>query len=147
MDLPNGRLAGFKLRCGGVTAEAVPSASEVALTLATCRDAVVPIKATAGLHHPIRHFDETVQTKMYGFFNLFGAGILAYAHKLTAVELEPILVDEEPDHFQFEDYTFAWQERTVSGELIEQVRQRGLISYGSCSFDEPREDLQALGWL
>ena len=32
-------------------------------------------------------------------------------------------------------------------EQIADLRQRALISYGSCSFTEPREDLQSLGYL
>ena len=32
-------------------------------------------------------------------------------------------------------------------EQIKQARESGFISFGSCSFDEPREDLQKLGLL
>ena len=33
----------------------------------------IPWKATAGLHHPLRHFDDKLQTSMHGFVNVFGA--------------------------------------------------------------------------
>src|SRR5947208_8081320 len=39
---------GFKLRCGGANASAVPSVEQVAHVLAACRDAGVPLKFTAG---------------------------------------------------------------------------------------------------
>src|SRR5262249_6342375 len=52
---------GFKLRCGGLDAAAVPSVEQVAFALTACRDAGVPLKATAGLHHPLRRFDPSIQ--------------------------------------------------------------------------------------
>ena len=74
---------GFKLRCGGVVASAFPTAEQIAHALLLCRDHQIPFKATAGLHHPIRHYNDSVQTKMHGFINVFGAGILAHVHQLT----------------------------------------------------------------
>jgi len=139
--------AGFKLRCGGVQPADFPSAAQVALAVTACQAAAVPFKATAGLHHPIRHFNEGVQTPMHGFLNLFGGGVLAAANGLTAAQLEPILADENPAHFQFGDREFVWQgEQTYRATLdqIRQLRQTQFIAFGSCSFDEPREDLSQL---
>ena len=53
-----------KLRCGGAS---IPSAEQVALVIASCREAGVPFKATAGLHHPVRRGAE------HGFLNLLAA--------------------------------------------------------------------------
>src|SRR5262249_54512590 len=64
----------FKLRCGGLEASTFPSVEQVSAAIAACRDASVPLKFTAGLHHPIRHFSGEVQTKMHGFINVFVAG-------------------------------------------------------------------------
>jgi hypothetical protein len=142
--------AGFKLRCGGVTAAAFPTVAQVAFALVTCRDAGVPLKATAGLHHPLPRFDESVQATMHGFLNLFGAGILAHVHRLDQVAVESILADEEAAHFRFEPGAFTYQSagRHLAATVpeIRHARQ-ALLSYGSCSFDEPRADLRALGWL
>jgi hypothetical protein len=138
---------GFKLRCGGVEASTFPSPAQIAMALTACRDAGIALKATAGLHHPIRRFDESVNTKMHGFLNVFGAGILAHAHDLDQPEIEAIVGDEDAAHFAFMPEAFAWRDLRVTTDQIDVVRHKALISYGSCSFDEPREDLAALGLL
>jgi hypothetical protein len=138
---------GFKLRTGGVTPEAFPSPAQVAWALATARDGGVAIKCTAGLHHPIRHFNESVQAKMHGFLNVFGAGLLAVTNRLPESTLQAILEDEDPAHFVFDGQGFTWNGQfTVSTEEIRRARGQ-MVSFGSCSFEEPKEDLQALGLL
>lgn len=138
---------GFKLRCGGVEASAFPLPEEIALALIICRDTGVALKATAGLHHPLRHYNDSVQTKMHGFINVFGAGILAHVHQLTLADLQPILAEETAAHFVFTDEAFTWQHLQATTGQITALRETALISYGSCSFDEPREDLRELGLL
>ncbi len=142
-----GTAVGFKLRCGGVEAAAFPEPPEMAVALAACRDYRVPMKATAGLHHPIRRYDASVNTKMYGFLNVFGAGLLAHVHRLNEAQIEAILVDEDPAHFVFGTDGFAWRDLDLNTAMIGELRHKALLSYGSCSFDEPRADLRALGWL
>lgn len=138
---------GFKLRCGGVEAHMFPSPSQVTRAILLCRGYGVAMKATAGLHHPVRHFDESVNTKMHGFLNVFGGGLLANHLQLDHATLQKIIEDENPASFQFNDQTFAWKDLSIDLSHIETYRQSGLTSYGSCSFDEPREDLQSLGLL
>jgi hypothetical protein len=140
------RHVGFKLRTGGVTADAFPSIEQIAWALASVRDAGIPLKCTAGLHHPVRHFNDSVQAKMHGFLNVFGAGVLAEAHGLTQVQIQPILEDENPKHFIFDENGFAWKDLRVANPEILKIRQFA-TSFGSCSFDEPREDLQKLDLL
>src|SRR5439155_23923759 len=77
------RRQGYKLRCGGLHASTFPSIEQVAHVITACRDAGVPLKFTAGLHHPLRHYDSAVQTHVHGFLNAFGAGVLAHARKLS----------------------------------------------------------------
>lgn len=138
--------AGFKLRCGGTDAAAFPTPEQVALALAICRGASVSLKCTAGLHHPVRHYSDDVDTTMHGFFNVFGAGILAHVHDLAPAQVESIIVDEDASHFVFTDDAFTWQGLSVTPEQITAAR-RLLVSYGSCSFDEPRDDLRNLNLL
>jgi len=138
---------GFKLRCGGPSAESIPSTATVAHVLATCRERGVPMKATAGLHHPIRRPDPALGAFMHGFFNLFGAGVLGYAHSLTEGELLPILETERAEDFAFDESAFRWRDIPIDLETLQRVRARFVTSFGSCSFDEPIEDLQALGLL
>jgi hypothetical protein len=139
--------AGFKLRCGGVTADAFPSPNRVAFALVACRDVDVPLKATAGLHHPLRRYDNTVQAPMHGFINLFAAGILGQLHMLELPTIQAILEEEQANHFSFTTDALTWQGRSASADQIRALRQRALLSYGSCSFDEPREDLETLNLL
>src|SRR5262249_28283719 len=58
---------GFKLRTGGLEAAAFPPPEQVATTLVSCARWALPFKATAGLHHPLRHFDADLQTPAHGF--------------------------------------------------------------------------------
>jgi hypothetical protein len=137
--------AGYKLRAGGLTAAAIPSADVVASTLRACREAEVPLKLTAGLHHPLPRRDPGLQATMHGFVNVLTAGVLAgiRADEGTLVE---ILRDADPGHFRF-DTGLRWQDRSATAEQIASTRQSGVLSFGSCSFDEPRDDLRGLGWL
>jgi hypothetical protein len=138
---------GFKLRCGGLEAAAFPTVEQVAGVLTACARRNVPFKATAGLHHPIRHFDAQLQTHIHGFLNVFGAGVLAAALGLTRKRVQAIVEDEDPSHFVFTDETFRWKDLSVPVEAIVRARRDRMISFGSCSFDEPRADLRALGLL
>ena len=135
----------LKLRCGGVTPELVPGVEPLAHAVAACRDAGAPFKATAGLHHPVRHFSDAVGTEMHGFVNLFGAACLAHASGFDRDALAEVLHDQDADHFALAD-AFAWRGHRVDASGVHDTRQRLALSYGSCSFDEPREDLAALGW-
>jgi hypothetical protein len=142
-----GGSVGLKIRCGGLKAAAFPSASALACALAACCAAEVPWKATAGLHHPVRRYDAALQTPMHGYLNVFGAGILAHAHELSEEQLLPILEEEDPTAFRFDARGFHWRELTAAADAITGARSTSALSFGSCSFDEPRDDLRALGLL
>jgi hypothetical protein len=137
--------AGFKLRCGGLTAAAFPTPGQVAFALRTCRTARVPVKLTAGLHHPLPRFDASVQATMHGFVNVLAASVFA-GMGLPDEDLMHLLMDEDPSHFSFVGGV-AWQDRAASPAQVAATRREGVLSFGSCSFDEPRADLRALGWL
>jgi hypothetical protein len=139
--------AGFKLRCGAVHPADVPTPEQVAFTIAACRDLGLPLKLTAGLHHPVRHHNAGFKGKMHGFINILTAGVLAHARSLTEEQLQPIIEDEDPASFHFDDDGLRWHDRQATVEEIQRARQEGITSFGSCSFDEPREDLRKLGWL
>ena len=137
---------GFKLRTGGVTVDAFPTSTQIARVLVTPTTQQVPIKFTAGLHHPLRQYREEVQTRMYGFLNVLGAAVLAAEHRWDAQQTSVMLEDEKADSFSFTDDFFAWREWKLDIKRL-QYRRRFVVSFGSCSFDEPREDLRALNLL
>jgi len=138
---------GFKLRCGGVTAAAFPSPEDVAFVIAGCRDAGVPLKFTAGLHHPIRRHDASVAATMHGFLNVFVAGTLAHARAIDAEMVRRVLEEEDPRAFTFDPEGLAWREHRATVAEIADARQSAVTSFGSCSFEEPRADLEALRFL
>jgi hypothetical protein len=137
------RTFGYKLRTGGVTADAFPSSPQIARALVESAKHEVPIKFTAGLHHPVRQFRDEVRTKMHGFLNVLGAGVLAAEHRWDEKQTAEMLDDEDKTSFSFDDKSFAWREWKIDTRHI--VERRKLVtSFGSCSFDEPREDLRAM---
>jgi hypothetical protein len=143
----NGDEKGVKLRCGGLEAAAFPTPEQVAHLIDVCRVSGQVLKFTAGLHHPLRHFDRGVQTKMHGFLNVFGAGILAHNLGLTPDQIRQMIEDEDPANFGFDELGFGWKQYHAMTDEIIAARRDFVVSFGSCSFDEPRDDLRALGIL
>jgi hypothetical protein len=141
------RRVGLKLRCGGLEPAAVPSVEQVAGVIAACRDGETPLKFTAGLHHALRSFRPEFGGTMHGFVNVFAAGILACVRDIDEQTIRLVVAEEHPEAFRFDDARFAWRGFTVAAEEIEQARIGAVTSFGSCSFDEPRDELRALGWI
>jgi hypothetical protein len=107
--------ARVKLRCGGAY---TPTVEQVALVIAACRDAGVPFKCTAGLHHAVRRGEE------HGFLNILAAT------GAPGPRLEEVLAEEDPAALDLD------------------AADRSLFkSFGSCSWREPVDDLEALGLL
>jgi hypothetical protein len=131
--------AGAKIRCGGATA--APPVEAVAEFIAACRDAGIRFKATAGLHHAIRAGDA------HGFLNVLAAAVFAHALGLSADELVPLLAEEDPRAFTVDATGLAAHDHRAAGEQIAEARRDLFVAYGSCSFDEPVEDLIELGVL
>jgi hypothetical protein len=137
---------GYKLRTGGVTADAFPTSSQIAEALVVPATHQVPIKFTAGLHHPLRQYRDEVQTKMHGFLNVLGAAVLAAEHKWDVQQTARMLEDENRNSFSFTDEFFGWRDWTIETKRLRD-RRRFVTSFGSCSFDEPQDDLRSLGLL
>jgi hypothetical protein len=132
---------GAKLRCGGVDPSAFPSVSEVAAFVAAACGANVPFKATAGLHHPVRHWNAGAGVTMHGFLNLLAAA--AFAPVADRTLLEAIVAEEDAHAFGL-DRNLRWRDRAASEAEVAATRERRFAGYGSCSFIEPVDDLRAL---
>lgn len=139
--------AGAKVRTGGVTADLYPAPEHLARFIAACAASDVPFKATAGLHHPLRHHAESVGAREFGFLNVFIAGCLAMAHELDEEVIRQILETESLDLFRIEDNRISWRGHIVSAEEIDELREDFATSFGSCSFDEPRGELRGMELL
>jgi hypothetical protein len=144
-----GRRTGFKLRCGGLDKTAFPSAKQVAEFLVACKRIGGDWKATAGLHHPLPTEDPTTGTVMHGFVNLFTAALL---HQYDRAKSGPervmqVMEDRDPNSWTFSDEAMQWRDFSVKTTQIATARKHIATSFGSCSFDEPVDDLTALGWI
>jgi hypothetical protein len=139
--------AGYKLRCGGTERQAYPTVEKVAAVIAVCRTHDVPIKFTAGMHHPLRNHSPEMDVMQHGFVNMFAAGLLGWDGNLSTDQIAACLGDETAAHFHFAEEGFSWLEHTISADEIKCLRQNKVISFGSCSFAEPVEGLRSLGLL
>jgi hypothetical protein len=142
-----------KIRTGGITPDAFPNARQIARFVRTCIAANVPFKATAGLHHPLRctkpltYEEDAERSAMHGFLNVFLAtAFLRQGGKPKLIN--ELLEDERAENFQFEDDGVLWrQEHFVSTAQLKNLREKSIVSFGSCSFEEPITDLRKIGIL
>jgi hypothetical protein len=59
----------------------------------------------------------------------------------------PLLEERDPGACAFgADDALAWRGTRVDSGTVADARVRRLVAFGSCSFEEPLRDLQALGW-
>jgi hypothetical protein len=148
----------LKARLGGITPEAIPTPQAVASWLAAGAGAGVRVKATAGLHHAVRgayrltYDDHSPRAVMHGFVNVFVAAALAWRHRRApGLEIEarclPVLQETDPRAFRASGDTLAWRDEVVGEGELEDARASFAAAFGSCSFEEPVEELQALGIL
>jgi hypothetical protein len=137
-----------KIRTGGMTADAFPSASQLGHYIVSFAEAQVPFKATAGLHHPLpgqhhlTYEPNSPYTAMHGFLNVVILAALAYWQKVTREEAIAILNEYSLDNFKITENSIEWRDRVLSLSEIELARQRFFRSFGSCSFQEPIDDLK-----
>jgi len=117
-----------KVRCGPTA----PPVEGLAEYVRRCRSEAIPFKATAGLHHAVRTADQ------YGFLNLLAAAVFG--------DEECTLGEDDADAFALGD-SFRWREREAQADEVAAVRRSLFVSIGSCSFTEPVQELEALGWL
>jgi hypothetical protein len=141
-----------KIRMGGVTAEAFPDSSMVALMLGKLAQKHVLFKATAGLHHPVRlrhPYSEERQSPsgvMHGFLNLTFAALLLHFGGPTREALK-ILEEQDPDTWRAEPGVIRCRGITWTTSQLIEIRKEFFTSFGSCSFEEPIRELEVMGWL
>lgn len=136
---------GAKLRCGGLEPSAFPPVTTAATFIRECVRLSMAFKATAGLHHPVRHLDEELGVHRHGFLNLLAATACAVDGG-TAAAIEAVVDEGRPDAFALDSGALRWHDQSFSLATVREARLF-FAGYGSCDFDEPVEDLQALGWL
>jgi hypothetical protein len=138
-----------KVRTGGVTSDAFPAAEDILRFLVACQRENVAFKATAGLHHPVRGaFKLTYKPgsdvgTMYGFLNVFLAAALLRRGEPEAVVLG-VLNETDAEAFEFSSGFVGWRGHRVDSSALARIRREFAISFGSCSFREPVDELTAL---
>ena len=141
-----------KVRAGGVTEDRIPPAASLATFLceAVARD--VPFKATAGLHHPLAnrypltYAPDSPTGRMHGFVNLVVASAVARRDRSVATPvLVAILEESDPTAFEATADAVSWRDIRLTADDMVSGRAHALRSVGSCSFEEPVEDLVELG--
>jgi hypothetical protein len=141
-----------KIRTGGVTRDAFPTPPQVLRFLAECVQRQVPFKATAGLHHPLRgeypltYAPDAERGTMYGFLNVFLTATLLHAGHEPAA-LAALLEERDATAIVADANGISWRDLHASAAQVAQARARFAGSFGSCSFEEPVQDLSALQLL
>jgi hypothetical protein len=141
-----------KLRLGGVNSAAIPDPDTVAVALQQVAISRLPFKATAGLHHPIRSFHAlsseptAPRAMMHGFLNFCCASALLHFGG-SLQDAAKLLAEEDPSAWRVANNCIQWRDAIWTTPQIAEWRRNALMSIGSCSFTEPFEDLEALGWL
>jgi hypothetical protein len=139
--------AGAKVRTGGPEPAPIPEPEHLARFIAACAAAGLPFKATAGLRHPLRHDAATPGAKEFGFVNLLVAAVLADRAQASEQDLSAILADESADSFAFHDDQLRCRDYELATDDIAEARLKFAISFGSCSFAEPRQHLRSMNLL
>lgn len=142
-----------KLRTGGITPDAFPDNTRLSQRIFSLANAQIPFKATAGLHHALRGSHrltaqpDSPSTTMQGFLNLAVLAAFTYHQRITLTEALALLEEQSIAPFQFTDTAITWRDRSLSLAEIQQSRQHFFRSFGSCSFQEPIDDLHYLRCL
>ena len=116
-----------KIRCGG---DAVPSVGQLASFIRRCRELTLPFKATSGLHHAVPTGGE------HGFLNLLAAAVFG--------DEEDALAERGAGAFRLDAGGFRWRDRAAGPDQIARVRRGLFVAIGSCSAQEPADELRAL---
>jgi hypothetical protein len=146
------RSVGCKLRCGGLEPQLVPSPERLGRALHACAERSIAVKFTAGLHQPFRHMPKPGETgsagvPMHGYFNLYWAALVVNAKRCSAGEVIEIVAEMESCNPRVMDDSIEWLGVRLSEQEIRDMRSSKVLSFGSCSFEEPIDAARQLGWL
>jgi hypothetical protein len=125
----------LKFRTGGTEADAFPSAPVLASWIDAALDRETPFKCTAGLHCALRHRDPETGFEHHGFLNV----LVATRHAFDGASRDDVVaILEQQDKATLVGLAFDTE---LSGA------RRWFTSFGSCSINEPLDDLVGTGLL
>ena len=137
-----------KMRTGGVIPGAFPAPADVIAFLEACHRAAVPLKATAGLHHPTRgtyrltYEPDSPTGVMFGYLNVFLAATVINAGGPASDALA--VLTAEGGSLGISDAGFELAGVRIPTTAITAARQAFITGFGSCSFREPIDELALL---
>ncbi|MDE3198309.1 MAG: hypothetical protein KGN84_18315 [Acidobacteriota bacterium] len=138
-----------KIRTGGLDASRFPSTDAVAALIGECSRLRLPFKATAGLHHairgvyPVSYEPDSAMATMHGFLNVLLAGCFAWHGGPVA----PVLEEQDGGAFRISGDSIRWRDFALATGHIGEARRDFTIAFGSCSFEEPIQELCQMGLL
>jgi hypothetical protein len=129
---------GLKFRCAGPTAASKATLERLLPAAVAAR---IPLKATQGLHHPL----PTAADPQLGFLGLAMAVRLLQVHgaEFTAKDLAALLRESDPAQFAFGEGV-EWGEFGLHEATLKRAMAELPFTIGSCSLDEPDEELARL---
>ncbi len=142
--------ASAKVRTGGLTPDTFPSSSNLLRFIGRCLERDINFKATAGLHHPVRSVQRLTYEPdspwglMHGFLNVFLTAAFMFDGMYPTDALE-VLDETASSSFVFEETGVSWRDYKLTNEQIAKARRSFAMTFGSCSFVEPLEDLREMG--
>ncbi|HEV8216774.1 MAG TPA: hypothetical protein VGP95_13095 [Gemmatimonadaceae bacterium] len=152
LDAIRDRGLNAKVRTGGVSREMFPEPEALlAFIEHACRENV-PFKATAGLHHAVRgdyrltYDEDSPKGPMFGFLNVFVTAAFVHAGMTDGAALA-LLLERDLKKIFVSSRTIRWGDRSVTTEEIHATRDCVAVSFGSCSFLEPVNELRAAALL
>jgi len=116
-----------------------------------CRENV-PFKATAGLHHALRgeyrltYDEDSPKGTMFGFLNVFLTAAFVHAGMTDGAALA-LLLERDLKKILVSSNTIRWADRSITTDDIHATRDCVAVSFGSCSFLEPVNELRAAALL
>lgn len=133
-----GHAVGAKVRCAAAGDTDAPTEQELARFVIACRDAGTPFKATAGLHHAMRHTREDGYER-HGFLNLLlGAAVSLRAGSVD--DVAGVLAEREAA-------VVVKGVLELADDEVLRVRNELFIAFGCCDPLEPIADLLDLHLL
>jgi hypothetical protein len=133
-ELAAGQLR-LKLRTGGEDPDAFPAPHELAGCIDAALDREMPFKCTAGLHRAVRHREVDTGFEHHGFLNVLVATHAALDGS-SVDDVAQVLAETDSDVLT----------AAIDADGMSSAR-RWFRSFGSCSVQEPLDDLVALGLL
>jgi len=141
-----------KVRTGGESPEMFPSGADLAHFFSLCAKKGVAFKASAGLHRPVRgsqrytYKPDSASGIMHGFLNVFltASFVREGTNEHDATEL---LAEQSPAAFAWDEKGVAWRGHCIGNKQLAVARKLFCLTVGSCSFQEPTDNLKALGLI